>query len=231
MTPPSPPTTDPAEPALSDDDVLARVRGGETDLFEVIMRRHNQRIYRTVRAILRDDDEAVDAMQEAYVNAFAHLGDFSGRARFSTWLTRIAVHEALARLRRRRRLEPLDDTDHQDASMASPSPGPEQNASDGELRVFLEQAVDSLPEPFRATFVLRSIENLSVAETAEILGIPEETVKTRLYRARERLQNALTAGVGAALPNLFGFHRSRCDRVVMGVLAQLRTGERPGHPT
>jgi RNA polymerase sigma-70 factor (ECF subfamily) len=211
----------PGSSDLSDEEVVDRVRAGEANLFEVVMRRYNQRLYRTVRAILREEDESVDVMQEAYVNAYAHLADFSGRARFSTWLTRIAVHEALARLRRRRRLEPLD-TDTGDAMMVSVSKGPEDSASDGELRVFLEAAVDELPETFRTTFVLRSIEHLSVAETAEILGIPEETVKTRHHRARERLQNALTERVGTALPGLFGFYRPRCDKVVAHVLARIR---------
>ena len=207
---------------LSDEEVLERVRAGEIDVFEVVLRRYNQRLYRTVRAILRDEDETVDVMQEAYVNAFAHLADFSGRARFSTWLTRIAVHEALARLRKRRRLEPLEDPDSGDLTMASITPGPEDRASDGELRVLLEGAIDQLPEAFRTTFVLRSVEHLSVAETAEVLGIPEETVKTRHHRARERLQNALTDRVGDALPEVFGFHRPRCDLVVANVLARIR---------
>jgi RNA polymerase sigma-70 factor (ECF subfamily) len=206
----------------SDEEVIQRVQGGDIDSFELVMRRYNQRIYRTVRAILREEDETVDVMQEAYVSAFTHLADFSGRARFSTWLTRIAVHEALGRLRKRKRLEPLDETDAEDMLMASPVTGPENSASDGELRVLLEEAVDALPETFRTTFMLRSIEQLSVAETAEVLGIPEETVKTRHHRARERLQNALTNRVGAALPDLFGFHRPRCDKLVASVLTRLK---------
>jgi RNA polymerase sigma-70 factor, ECF subfamily len=207
---------------LEDDAVVDRVRHGETDLFEVVMRRYNQRVYRVVRAIVRDDDEASDVTQEAHVNAFMHLREFSGRARFSTWLTRIAVHEALARVRRRSRLESLEDTDSEDALMTSTTPGPEDRASDGELRVLLERAVDSLPEVFRTTFVLRSIENLSVAETAEILGVPEDTVKTRHYRARERLQSWLTHRVGGALPSLFDFDGERCDLVVSSVLQRLK---------
>ena len=207
---------------LEDEAVLNRVRRGETDLFEVVMRRYNRRVYRVVRAIVRDDDEASDVTQEAHVNAFMHLHDFSGRARFSTWLTRIAVHEALARVRRRSRLESLDDTDSEDVLMTSSSPGPEDRASNGELRVLLERAVDSLPEVFRTTFVLRSIENLSVAETAEILGVPEDTVKTRHYRARERLQSWLSHRVGGALPVLFDFDGERCDRVVTNVLQRVR---------
>lgn len=209
-------------PEPSDEAVIARVQGGDIDAFEVVMRRYNQRLYRAVRAILREDDETVDVMQEAYVNAFTHLGDFSGRARFSTWLTRIAVHEALARLRKRKRLEPLDETDSEERLMVSPAVGPEHRASDGELRVLLEEAVDRLPEAFRTTFMLRSIEQLSVAETAEILGIPEETVKTRHHRARERLQLSLSERVGGALPELFGFHRPICDRVVASVLARVK---------
>jgi RNA polymerase sigma-70 factor (ECF subfamily) len=143
-----------------------------------------------------------------------------GAARFSTWLTRIAVHEALARVRERRRLELLGDAD-EDSTMATPEPGPEERAGSGELRKFLEHAVDALPEVFRSTFVLRSIENLSVAETADILGIPEETVKTRMHRARERLRTSLLDHVGEELPRLFGFHRVRCDEVVHFVLARI----------
>ena len=208
---------------LEDEAVVDRVRLGETDLFEVVMRRYNRRVYRVVRAIVRDDDEASDVTQEAHVNAFMHLREFSGRARYSTWLTRIAVHEALARVRRRSRLESLDETDSEDVLMTSNSPGPEDRASNGELRVLLERAVDSLPEVFRTTFVLRSIENLSVAETAEVLGVPEDTVKTRHYRARERLQSWLTHRVGGALPVLFDFDGDRCDRVVANVLSRVRS--------
>jgi RNA polymerase sigma-70 factor (ECF subfamily) len=205
----------------TDEDLVHRVRAGEVACFELVMRRNNRRIYRAVRSIVGSDDEAEDVMQEAYVNAYTHLGDFSGRARFSTWLTRIAVNEAFARLRRGRRMTALDDTNVEDHRMASPGFGPEQSASDRELGVILEHAVDSLPEAFRTVFVLRSVEQLSVAETAEVLDIPEDTVKTRLYRARGLLQNALTERVGAALPSIFDFHLSRCDRVVARVFARV----------
>ncbi len=218
--PQAPPPEEAVHP--SDEEILERIRGGGLESFEVVMRRYNQRIYRTVRAILREEDETTDVMQEAYVNAFSHLAVFSCRARFSTWLTRIAVHEAPGRLRKRKRLEPLEETDSEDLLMASSVSGPENRASDGELRVLLEEAVDGLPEAFRTTFVLRSIEQLSVAETAEVLGIPEETVKTRHHRARERLQRALTERVGSTLPDLFGFHRPRCDVVVANVLARIK---------
>jgi RNA polymerase sigma-70 factor (ECF subfamily) len=209
------------EQPMDDEEVIERVCEGDVHLFEIVMRRYNQRIFRTVRSILRDDDEAVDVMQEAYLNAYAHLRDFGGRARFSTWLTRIAVHEAFARLRRRRRLQALEESENEDLMM-SPSLGPDDRASDGELRLLLEQAVDALPEAFRTTFMLRAVEHLSVAETAEVLGIPEETVKTRHHRARERLKESLTDRVGETLPELFGFHRPRCDKVVANVLARIR---------
>jgi RNA polymerase sigma-70 factor (ECF subfamily) len=219
-------TQDPAaraETATPDDEqVVARVRAGDIAAFELVMRRYNQRIYRVVRAIVRDEDETVDVMQSAYLNAIAHIQGFSGKARFATWLTRIAVHEALGRLRQRKRTQPLNELD-EDSGMASPGPGPEDQVGSRELRGLLERAVDSLPEAFRTTFVLRSIENLSVAETAEVLGIPEETVKTRHHRARERLQASLLERAGSELPSLFGFHRERCDRVVFVVLERMRT--------
>jgi len=213
-----------SEPTLesqTDEDLVHRVRAGEVTCFELLMRRNNRRVYRAVRSIVGSDDEAEDVMQEAYVNAYTHLGDFSGRARFSTWLTRIAVNEAFARLRRRRRLTALDDSNAEDHGMASPGLGPEQHASDRELAVILEHAVDSLPEAFRTVFVLRSVEQLSISETAEVLDIPEDTVKTRLHRARGLLQNALTERVGASLPTIFDFHLTRCDRVVAGVFARV----------
>lgn len=211
------------ESPAGDEQVVARVRAGDTAAFEIVMRRYNQRIYRVVRAIVQNDDETVDVMQSAYLSAIAHIHDFSGRARFSTWLTRIAVHEALGRLRKQRRVDPLNTLDGEELEMASPRPSPEDHLSSSELRRFLTQAVDSLPEAFRTTFVLRSIENMSVAETAEVLGIPEETVKTRHHRARERLQASLLQRAGDELPSLFGFHRERCDRLVFAVLERARS--------
>lgn len=210
----------PTMSALTDEEIVARVLAGETRLFELIMRRHNQRIYRAARAIVRNDGEAEDVMQDAYVRAYAHLREFEGRARFSTWLTRIAVHEALARSRRGRRFGPLDDKETQSMSTA-PSSTPEQQASDGEIRTVLEKAIDSLPDEFRSVFVLRAVEEMSGAETAECLGIPEETVKTRLFRARARLQERLLEALEPAAPRAYEFHLSRCDRVVAAVLSRL----------
>jgi RNA polymerase sigma-70 factor (ECF subfamily) len=208
----------------SDEDLIRRVRGGEATCFELVMRRNNQRVYRAVRAIVGNDDEAEDVMQEAYVNAYTHLDSFSERARFSTWLTRIAIHEAFARLRRQRRTTPLADARGKEPPMPSFTSGPEQRASDRELGVILESAVDGLPEAFRMVFVLRSVEQLSVAETADVLGVPEETVKTRLHRARGLLRESLTERIGAVVPAIFDFHLTRCDRVVSGVFARLGIG-------
>jgi RNA polymerase sigma-70 factor (ECF subfamily) len=206
---------------ISDEQIVARVRAGDGRLFELLMRRHNQRVYRAARAILRDEHEAEDVMQDAYVRAYAHLHEFEGRAVFATWLTRIAVHEALARARRAKRFAPLESSSEENAMSTPASPTPEQNASDGEMRVVLERAIDTLPDDFRAVFVLRAVEGMSGAETAESLGIPEETVKTRLHRARARLQDALLASLEPKLPRTFTFERPRCDRVVHAVLCRI----------
>ena len=227
--PPVLPVTPSGVSALDDEELVAHVLAGHTEHFELLMRRYNQRVYRVVRTILRDDAETEDVMQEAYVNAYAHLADFAGRARFSTWMTRIAVHEAFGRLRRRGRQDSLEDLDTE-AAMASTAPSPEARASDGELRALLEQAVEALPPAFRMVFVLRSIEEMSVAETAEALDIPEETVKTRLHRARSLIRDHLTECVDQSAPAAFGFHLARCDRVVTAVLGCIRSPERSSEP-
>lgn len=208
--------------SLTDAQIVARVLGGEVALFELVMRRYNQRIYRAVRCIVSSDEEAEDVMQEAYVNAYAHLGSFGFRAQLSTWLVKIAVYEAFARKRRARRVDPTDISDPEVFPMESPIRNPEQAAGDRELGAILERAVFGLPESFRTVFVLRAVEGLSVSETAEALEIPEETVKTRLHRARGLLRSSLTERAGKALPTVFGFHDSRCDRVVHAVLARIR---------
>jgi RNA polymerase sigma-70 factor (ECF subfamily) len=210
--------------SLSDEDIVARVCAGERHLFELIMRRHNARVFRAARAILRDANEAEDVMQDAYVRAYEHLAEFAGRSRFSTWLTKIAVYEALARVRKRRRFEPFDTLQPQQEEhlmSTQSSASPEAHTSDGEMRVVLERAIDDLPDEFRAVFVLRAIEELSGAEAADCLGIPEETVKTRFHRARARLQEAILTSIEPALPSVYDFHLSRCDRVVAAVLGRI----------
>lgn len=203
---------------LTDEDVVARVRGGERALFELVMRRHNERIYRTIRSILRDEAEVEDAMQQAYVHAFEHLKDFEGRARFSTWLTRIAVHEALARRRRQR---PENMEDEVMANLPGTERSPEERAQDGELQKMLLSAIDELPEHFRTVFVLRAVQGLSVEETAGVLELNEDTVKTRLFRARGLLQRSILERTDPVVSKVLPFHAPRCDRVVAAVLHRI----------
>jgi len=207
---------------LPDEDLVARIRAGDMSLFEEIMRRYNQRVYRVVRAILRDEHEAEDAMQQAYIQAYQHLDQFAGRSQFSTWLTRIAIHEALARRRRQRRATETIGDDEAVMSLAdTDTPDPERLAYAGELRTILERSIDALPEAYRLVFMCREVEGLSTAETADALELGEEAVKTRLHRARATLRRELYERAGAATPEAFGFHRSRCDAVVRAVLEQL----------
>lgn len=209
---------------LTDDQVVHRVIAGETPLFEVLMRRHNERIYRAARAIVRDEREAEDVMQQAYVNAYAHLRQFDGRAQFSTWLTRIAVHEALARLRRRARVVELLPERHsmEESPMPTTSmPDPERQAFSRELGRILEHAIDRLPDGAREVFMLRQLEGMSTAEVAATLDVSEDVVKTRFSRARASLRRDLSDQVGIASAETFRFLRPRCDRVVAAVLARI----------
>ena len=208
----------------TDEEVVDRVRAGDTALYEIIMRRYNQRLYRVARAILRDDGEAEDVMQAAYVRAYEHLGQFAGRAPFSAWLTRIAVHEALLRLRKRGRIDQLDDSEivgGAGPNMAETSPDPEQITTRAELRQLLEEAILDLPEQYRAVLMLRDVEELSTAETADALSLTEENVKVRLHRGHGMVRSWLLARVGANAKDAFPFMGLRCDRVVRNVLAKV----------
>jgi len=233
-----------ASASISDAEIVARVVAGEIELFEVLMRRHNQRLFRTARAIVRDDAEAEDVMQEAYARAFSQLAQFEGRAQWSTWVTRIAVNEALGRVRRTGRFVSADIEGVEEASLsrkmdrkddawreanggAAPFPtGPEDQAAARELGGFLERALDDLPDIYRSVFVLREIEELSTAEAAECLDISEELVKVRLHRARTALRDRLDRRVGSALRGVYDFHLSRCDRVVEAVMARIAAGRK-----
>jgi RNA polymerase sigma-70 factor (ECF subfamily) len=201
-------------------------------MFELLMRRYNERLYRAARAIVRDDREAEDVMQQAYVNAYTNLQQFKGDAQFATWLTRITINEALARVRRRGRYEAFDEQGElAETSMPSTTaPDPERQAFTGELRVLLEWAIDILPDGAREVFVLRDVEGLSTAETAESLGVSEDVVKTRLSRARAALRRSLLGRAGASAPDAFRFYRPRCDRLVADVLARLSTTAAAGEP-
>jgi len=210
---------------LPDPEIVRRVRAGETALFEILMRRHNQRVYRAARAVVKDEAEVEDVMQQAYINAFTHLHQFEDRSQFSTWLTRIALHEAFGRRRKIRRSESRTDTQsnaNDDRgelmdTIASPQPDPERQAYARELHRVLEAAVDTLPDTYRTVFMLRDIEGLSTSETGEGLGLGEEAVKTRLHRARAMIRRAVTARIGAVAAGSFQFQAPRCDRVVAAV--------------
>jgi RNA polymerase sigma-70 factor (ECF subfamily) len=204
--------------ALSDVEIVRRILAGETSLFELIMRRYNQRVYRAVRAIVRDESEAEDVMQQAYVNAYSHLGQFAERSAFSTWLTRIAINEALARIRPRGlHVVPDDDV----PEMESPSPNPEEAAMTSEIKEVLESEISGLPDSYRSVFMLREVEGLSTLETAECLNLTEDVVKTRLHRARMMLRENIYKR--ASFGSTFTFGHSRCDRIVAGVMAIITT--------
>ena len=183
----------------SDEDLVVRILAGETLLFELIMRRHSQRLYRVARGILRDRCEAEDVIQAAYVRAYQHLSQFAGRAKFSTWLTRIAVHEALNRLEERGRLRYIEEMSGPESPPSdvvhSQEPTPEQYVSTREHAQVLEKAVMALPPKYRVVVMMRDLEEMSVAETAGCLDITEENVKVRLHRARAMLRHAIFARV------------------------------------
>ena len=215
--------------ALPDAEIVRRVRAGERALFEILMRRHNQRVYRAARAVVKDEAEVEDVMQQAYINAFTHLDQFEERSQFSTWLIRIALNEAFGRRRKMQRNESMtatqsaQDEDHGELmdTIASPQADPERQAYAQELGRVLEAAVDTLPETYRTVFMLRDIEGLSTSETGEGLGLGDEAVKTRLHRARAMIRRAVTAQIGGVTASSFQFHAPRCDRVVAHVLAAI----------
>jgi RNA polymerase sigma-70 factor (ECF subfamily) len=228
----APHTAVPAAP-LDDAGLLQWVRSGEPRAFELLMRRHNRRLYRVARSLLRDAAEAEDALQEAYLHAFRSLADFRGDAGLATWLTRIVSNECLGRLRRTARrnniipiLAPHARADAEDETMAEDPSAIEEDTPDRvlqrtELRALLERKIDQLPDDFRTVFVLRSVEELSVEETAQSLGLPEATVRTRHFRARGLLRESIAQDLDTAERELFDFDGERCDRIVAGVLRSL----------
>jgi len=198
----------------TDAELAARAAKGETRAFEALMRRHNRTLFRTARAILRDDAEAEDALQEAYIQAYRSLASFRAEAKLTTWLARIVANEALMRLR-----EQVMDNDIDNAPQAS--------MERSEMRRLLEAQIDALPEAYRAVFVLRAVEELSVEETAAVLDLAPPTVRTRLFRARSLLREALAQKIDVACEDAFSFAGERCDRVVARVLARLNPKETP----
>lgn len=220
---------------IPDTELSRRIANGDTKAFEQLMRRHNRTLFRTARAILRDDAEAEDAVQEAYLRAYRSFGSFRGDAKLSTWLVRIVANEALGRRRkgvRRAEIVQMFGADMQEHEVKAEvgvrdQDQPDRLAERRELRRLLETKIDALPDAFRAVFVLRALEELSVEETAEALGIPPATVRTRFFRARSQLREALSLDVDLAIDDAFAFAGERCDRIVARVLARLAD---EGHP-
>ena len=217
--------------ALADTDVelARRIARGDTRALEQLMRRYNRPLFRTARAILRDDGLAEDAVQEAYLRAYGAMDEFRGEAKLSTWLIRIVANEALARRRkdaRRAEVMPMYGGDAVDAETPMEEDGPQRLAERGEMRRLLEAKIDRLPDSYRAVFVLRALEELSVEETAAALGIPEATVRSRFFRARSQLREAISREIDVAFDEAFGFAGERCDRIVANVMARLPGAER-----
>jgi RNA polymerase sigma-70 factor (ECF subfamily) len=211
---------------LTDADVVRRVIDGDTALFEILLRRYNQSVYRAVRAVLKRDDEVEDVMQQAYLNAYAHLGQFADRSRFSTWLIRIAVNEALARLRKSQSSSwSWSGGDEMVLQrVETMSPNPEQQVSAAEMREVVEAELSALPATYRTVLVLRDVEGMSTAEAASCLEVSEDAIKTRLSRARAILREGITRRAGLTLETIYPFGSSRCDRVVANVMAELAGG-------
>ncbi|WP_442509025.1 RNA polymerase sigma factor [Novipirellula sp. SH528] len=213
----------PAVDELSDEAIVDRVKSGDLAAFELIMRRYNQRIFRVVRGIVDDDDEADDVVQEAYVRAYEHLDQFSGRSKFSTWLTKIAIYEASWRRKCRRRIQLFDPQEPTVGSIARHSTTQDgvDQMSTSELSRVLRESIDALPETLRLVFMMRIVEGLSTQETAECLSVTESNVKIRLYRARARLRKRIDRELGKESRQLYQFDGRRCDRIVQGVLSRI----------
>jgi RNA polymerase sigma-70 factor, ECF subfamily len=222
----SPAVTLPAD----ESDLVARARAGDKAAIRTIVRQNNRRLFRVARSILKDEWEAEDAVQEAYVRAFRRLEDFEGRSRLATWLTRIVVNEALMRLRRRRpeiaEMADLDTAAIGQAANIVPfpinaQPDPERAMAQSEINAMLEKAIDELPDVYRIVLVARVIEEMSIEETAELYGLKPETVKTRLHRARTLLRHDLEQKFGPLLTQTFPFAGVRCERMADRVIERL----------
>ena len=215
----------------TDMDIIRRVLAGDTASFELIMRRYNSRMYRIARSVLRNDADAEDVVQDAYIRAYEHLSGFEGKGAFSAWLSKIALNEALGRLRgadAAKNQISFDDPEGSEeanymANLISSLPSPEQNVARGEVRHLLESAIDALPDAYRMTFILCGVEEMSVAETAECLDVEPATVKTRYHRARNILRQQLSGLVDTSAGAVFSFDGERCDRIVSGVFLRLES--------
>jgi RNA polymerase sigma-70 factor, ECF subfamily len=224
MKPQSVPTFD---SRASDAELAAGVAAGNEAAVRLLTKRHNQTLYRTARSILRDDAEAEDAVQEAYLKAIRAIGTFKGDSKLSTWLVRIAANEALGRLRQTRRSAEVIAFDGdfeqltKDAMEPKETERPDREAERSEVRAIMERRIDALPDAFRTVFVLRAVEEMTVEEVAQSLGIPEATVRTRFFRARALLRESLARELDVATDAAFSFAGERCDRITERVVARL----------
>jgi RNA polymerase sigma-70 factor (ECF subfamily) len=220
---------------LDDAELVRLALGNNGEAFRIIMQRHNRKLYRVARSVVQDDGEAEDVVQEAYVRAFGSLRQFRGDSSLATWLTRIALNEALGRLRRQRPVVDLEvlDAESPDRSRIIPFPmmpadtDPERTAAQHQIRHLIERAIDSLPEIFRVVFVMRDVEDMSIEETAEFLGLHPTTVKTRLHRARRLLRQALDEQLASTLTEAFPFDGKRCQQMADRVLERLGLASPP----
>ena len=217
--------------ALDDREIVGRILRDDHEAFEALMRRHNTRLFRVARSILKDDSEAEDVLQDSYLDAYRHMGEFRGDAQLGTWLVRIVANHALMRLRRQKRERIVVSFERGTGAVRGPreSEVPDSSAASptditlrAEVRRILERRIDQLPVAFRTVFVLREVEGLSVDETAACLGVPPPTVRSRLFRARALLREALARDIDIAAGDVFAFAGARCDRIVAAVLAKLR---------
>ena len=224
----------PQPAALSPDmELVGRAANGDETAFESIMRRNNRLLFRTARSILKNDAEAEDALQEAYLRAWRALSTFRADSKLSTWLVRIVINEALGRLRRRGAqvipleslMEANDRHTQEQIEEADLASEPDRAAERSQMRRFIEARIDMLPEAFRTVFMLRAVEELSVEETAAALQIPETTVRTRFFRARSLLRKGLSRDTDVAVADAFAFDGKRCDRIVANVLAKLAASQ------
>lgn len=220
-------TSAPIRAHTSEAELVSRAALGDGAAFEAIMRGHNRLLFRTARSILKNDAEAEDALQDAYLHAWRTLASFRAQARLSTWLVRIVANEALGRLRRQRaQIIPLEaamnsiDPDIQASLREETDGGAEALIMRRQLRALLEARIDLLPEAFRIVFMLRAVEELSVEEVSQVLDIPEATVRTRFFRARSLLREGLASQIDVAIGDAFSFDGERCDHIVAGVLAR-----------
>lgn len=219
-----------SEIVTSEAALVERARQRDPLAFRTIMERHNQRLYRIARTILKDEAEAEDVVQETYLRAFESLAKFREEAMLSTWLTRIAINEALGRKRKRRQtieVEAIEEAQQDSAQIIrfptmNAQTDPERSAAQREIRQLLEHSIDALPEPFRVVFVMRDVEELSIEETAALLAIRPETVKTRLHRARRLLRQSLDTEMATTLKGSFPFAGARCARITEAVLSRMK---------